>query len=145
MRGKSARAWVRGPILHPGLRGYLLEQLRGAGTGWHAVSRNAPANRPAESERPTNVLVKMSYEERILNALLDHPWKRGMDTLEWTARRANAIREILAPLHAALRDTTRTLGELTGWLLERQWLPPGDPMLVNALDVAARAAAAKAG
>src|SRR3990167_7073554 len=41
-----------------------------------------------------------------------------------------------APNSAAL--VVDALGELTGWLLERQWLPPGDPMLVNALAAAAR-------
>ena len=68
------------------------------------------------------------------------PGGRGTVTYLAACRESNAALIAAAPdLLDALRDTTRALGDLTAWLRNRQWLPPGDPMLMHAHDIAAHA------
>ena len=69
----------------------------------------APDARTAEASRRTRhgCEVVLSYEEQILNALGRLKRPRGEDFLARMKREFDAIREVLAPLYAEVKDARR--------------------------------------
>lgn len=85
-------------------------QVCAQGSGAEAAAAESGGR---EAEEAT-MNVRVSYEEQMLNELMNLPHKRGEDTLAWQMRKFHAMREVLQPLYRGLqriRNTVRARGE----------------------------------